>query len=101
MTSRPQSWYQLVLLLLAQVGAALIQNFTIDDADESIHYSENWRTPCPIHVKYCPDLKKANNGTLHWAWPSATGGSPGNITIRFAGTAVYVYNVLANVPIDP
>ncbi|KAI1790960.1 hypothetical protein LXA43DRAFT_457302 [Ganoderma leucocontextum] len=97
MASRLRPWCQLVLVLLARGGAASPQNITIDDADDSIQYSGNWKTTCPPSLKYaCPDLNKTYNKTLHWVWPPATAHSHDTITVRFTGTGVYVYNVLAN-----
>lgn len=53
---------------------------------------------CPTSdQKQCPDLTKAKGKTLHWAWPYLTHDPPGNITVQFSGTAVYVYNVLRDV----
>ncbi|KAM5539941.1 hypothetical protein V8D89_006444 [Ganoderma adspersum] len=48
----------------------------------------------------CANLTKVYNETLHWVWPASSflGGSPGNVSIRFSGTAVYVYNILTNLP---
>lgn len=96
MASRLGSWYQLILVFLAQGAAAsLSHNVTIDDTDPSVHYSKNWNTGCPQSVM-CADLSKAYNGTLHWALPSLVGSD--TITIQFFGTAVYVYNILTNFP---
>lgn len=96
MAIRLRRWRQLALVLLVRGGAASLQNVTMDDTDSTIQYSANWGIHCPLPPIHCPDPTQINEGTLHWI-PSSAG--PSNITIRFAGTAVYVYNVLANFPI--
>ena len=88
----------LFFVLLTQSTVASIQNVTIDDADNTLEYSGDWHTACHASFQQCPDPSQLYDGTLHWvSYDESTSQIP-NVTLRFTGTAVYVYNVLMNDP---
>jgi hypothetical protein len=90
----------LVLLLLVFRAGARSSNVTIDDADPLILYApvDRWAQgalckTCGAAPAIVPSL--AHNGTWHDATAAAPR-DPLSITLPFAGTAVYVYALLAN-----
>ena len=89
----------LCFVLLALVAVAFPQNQTIDDADSSLEYSEDWLTTCLVPLKQpCPELSQVYNGTFHWAVSGKGNPHVPYVVLQFIGTAVYIYNVLVNDP---
>ena len=89
----------LCFIFLARNALASTQNYTVDDADYSLEYSENWSTACAITLlQPCPDPSQMYDGTFHWVVYNKGSHHAPNVTLRFTGTAVYVYNVLVNDP---
>ncbi|RPD64606.1 hypothetical protein L226DRAFT_40164 [Lentinus tigrinus ALCF2SS1-7] len=101
-----ESWWTcacLIFVLLRADWALAASNRTIDDADPQVTYfpSDQWSqgstcSGCLVKL----DPSQTFDGTWHDTSHHTTDSQPRFMQVKFTGTAVYVFNVLANANLD-